>query len=204
MHLNSAICLENPKSFNPLLWNSIGDITMDNQQERILENAWLAGLWEGDGSFSMNKCALKGKYIQYQVNIQFVNTDVDLIMEVKNILKKNNVGYYEFGRVQPDQHMKARLLKYEIRIQGYKRCINFLNLVLPHLRGIKKQRAIAIDKFIRYRLSLPKQQRYSDIEHGIYADYLKISSSTTNMPNEKYYKHYLEDRVSTVSKVTEQ
>lgn len=175
---------------------------MDNQQERLLENAWLAGLWEGDGSFSINKCANQGKFIQYQFNIQFVNTDVDLIMEVKNILKKNNIGYYEFGRLNPFNG--GKLLKYEIRIQGFKRCLNFLTLVLPYLRGVKKQRAVAIDKFIRYRLSLPKQQRYSEIEHGMYEDYLKISSSTTNMPNGKYYKNFSEDRVSTVSEVTEQ
>lgn len=169
---------------------------MDNQQERQCENAWLAGLWEADGSFSINKCQNQGKFIQYQFNIQFVNTDIDLIMAVKDILKRNNVGYYEFCRIQTGL---GKLMKYEIRIQGFKRCLNFLSLVLPYLRGIKKQRAIAIDKFIRYRLALPKQQRYSDIEHGMYDAYLNIESSTTNMSNGTYYKHVTEDRASTAS-----
>ena len=166
----------------------MGDDTMDNQQERPLsiDLAWLAGMWEADGSVSLFKNNVKAKYTQYEPLLQFVNTDVLIAQEVMRILRRIGVGYYQFTRIQTGLGSK---LRHEIRIAGFKRCSTFLRYVATYMVGQKKQRSNLIKKFIDHRLSLPVKAKYGEIEHRLYEEYekynesLSAESSTTNMPN---------------------
>lgn len=160
---------------------------MDNQQERplIIDLAWLAGMWEADGSFSLCRNQNKGKYIQYEPLMQFVNTDILLAQKVMEILKNIQVGYYQLSRIQTGLGTK---LKHEIRIAGIMRCSTFLRYILPYMQGQKRKRAELIKAFLDYRLSIPKNSRYGDKEHRLYSDYERYNesiseSSTTNMLN---------------------
>lgn len=156
---------------------------MDNQQIRpiAVDLSWLAGMWEADGSFSLSK-NYQSKYIQYEPHLQFVNTDLLIIEEVIRILNYLQIGYYFLSRIQTGLGTK---LRYEIRIQGMKRCSKFLHYVNDYLRGEKKQRAIYIKEFIDLRLSKPKNQRYGEDEHSLYQRYesQKPEISTTNTLN---------------------
>ena len=154
---------------------------MDNQQERplIIDLAWLAGMWEADGSFSLSKNANKGKHIQYEPLMQFVNTDIDIAKNVIDILVRIQVGYYQLSRIQTGLGTK---LKHEIRIAGIKRCTTFLHYILPYLRGQKYKRALLIKQYLDYRLSIPKNTRYSDKEHQLYAEYENYNKSITESP----------------------
>jgi hypothetical protein len=182
MHLNSSIWLGYPKTNDSFLGNNVMDsIAMDNQQIRLTEKdlAWLAGTWEADGSFSLNKSKLGEKYTQYQVNMQYVNTDLELAMEVMSILRKMQVGYYQLSRIQTGFGTK---LKHEIRIQGMKRGQTFLSQILPYLRGAKKRRAELILEFAKERLSKGKTVQYGEKEFAIFDRYL-LEISTTNTTN---------------------
>lgn len=152
---------------------------MDNQQIRLSETdlAWLAGMWEADGSFSLNKSHLGKGYIQYQVNMQYVNTDIELASEVMNILRKMEVGYYQLSRIQTGLGTK---LKHEIRVQGMKRGNKMLSQLNPYLRGAKKRRAELILEFTNERLSKPATVKYGEREYAIVDRYMK-EISTTNM-----------------------
>lgn len=161
---------------------------MDNQQKRpiAIDLSWLAGMWEADGSFSLNKNKNQTKYIQYEPHLQFVNTDLMIIEEVIRILKELQIGYYFMSRIQPIEFGKK--LKYEIRVQGMKRCGRLLKYLLEYIRGQKKKRAEFIKTFIDLRLSKPKNQRYGDEEHSLYKQYEDYNNrllefSTTNMLN---------------------
>lgn len=164
------------------------DETIDNQQERLTETdlAWLAGMWEADGSFSLNRIYNNSKLMQYEPRMQYVNTDIKLVHEVMRILKLGNIGYYQISRIQTGIGKK---IIHMISVQGMKRCATFLRLVLPHVRGAKRQRSQYIQDFVDLRLSKPKNQRYGDAEHKIYEAYdsynksVNEESSTTNMPN---------------------
>lgn len=183
MHLNSTIWRESPKSFHSFLGNNVEDITMDNPQIRLseIDLAWLAGMWEADGSFSLNKCNLGNGYTQYQVNMQYVNTDIELVIAVIEVLKKMQVGYYQLSRINTTQFPNAQM-KHELRIQGMKRGYTFLTQILPYLRGKKKRRAELILEFVNERLSKNKTTPYGDVELDIFARYL-TEISTTNMSN---------------------
>ncbi len=161
---------------------------MDDQQKRpvSIDLSWLAGMWEADGSFSLNKNKNQTKYIQYEPHLQFVNTDLMIIEEVIRILKDLQVGYYFMSRIQPENFGKK--LKYEIRVQGMKRCGKLIGYLLQYLRGQKKQRAAYIKEYIDLRLSKPKNQRYGDEEHSLFRRYEEYNErlqefSTTNMSN---------------------
>lgn len=161
---------------------------MDNQQKRpiIVNLSWLAGMWEADGSFSLSKNERR-KYIQYEPQLQFVNTDFLIITEVIEILRSLQVGYYFLTRIQP-KNGYGKKLKYEIRVQGMKRCYKLLHYLIDYIRGSKKQKAQFIFDFISLRLLKPKNQRYGDEEHALYQKYEKYNNellefSTTNMLN---------------------
>jgi hypothetical protein len=187
MHLNSAIWLEHPKSFHSFQGNNVKDGTMDDQQIRLTERdlAWLAGTWEADGSFSLNECINQSKYTQYQVNMQYVNTDIELAAEVMGILRKMQVGYYQLSRIQTGFGTK---MKHEVRVSGFKRCDRFLTQLIPYLRGQKKRRAEIILEFIHERLSKPKCTRYGDAERNIADRYLSEISTTNMQSAEKSVK----------------
>ena len=68
---------------------------MEDQQKRpiAVDLSWLAGIWEGDGSFGLFSNALKIKrkdknynYNQYAPYMQFTNTETDFINPVKTVL----------------------------------------------------------------------------------------------------------------------
>jgi hypothetical protein len=179
---------------------------MDNQQERLedrplaVDISWLAGAWESDGSFSLQDNTVRVKrmgkgYTQYAPTCQFVNTDPDIILAVINVLKRMGIGYYQIWRV--NQGYGSQKLKGQIAVAGIKRVNNFLDYMLPYLRGIKKQRAKFILEFCKERLSKPMGTKYSDNEKFIY-NKLKLfnddmenrlnllKSSETNMPNTNF------------------
>jgi len=171
---------------------------MDNQQERpiAIDLAWLGGLWEADGSFSLNKNVAPKGSIQYEPRAQFVNTDIAIIIAVKEILNKLGIGYYLLSRLQTG--LGTRVI-HQISIQGMKRTSKFLGYIAPYVRGAKAGKIEFIQKFLTLRLSKPKNTKYTDEEHTLYQEYLAydkslLESSTTNMLDTVFHKD-CEDRV---------
>ena len=165
---------------------------MDNQQERLIKLAWLAGAWEADGSFQLNKNNLRRqKTWQLAPACGFTNTDIEFVAEVIGILKSNGLAYHQFNRIQTGFGTKIRA---EIRVIGIKRVQRFLTLLIPFLKSEKKYEAQLILDFCNLRLSLPKGSNYTDKEYKIYERFLhhqklrkngKLESPTTNTLNAK-------------------
>lgn len=160
---------------------------MDNQQERpiAIDLAWLGGLWEADGSFSLNRTNINGKITQYEPRCQFVNTDLAIIEAVIEVLKRIQIGYYLVSRIQTGLGSK---MIHQITIQGMKRTSRFLHYIAPYVRGSKSGRIKFIAEFLTLRLSKPKNQRYGEDEYKLYERYMNynqslLESSTTNMLN---------------------
>lgn len=154
---------------------------MENQQERpiAVDLAWLAGAWEADGSFQLNKCNIRKKktYISYAPSMGFTNTDLDFIGEVIRILQRVGLAYHQYNRVQ--MGMGTRI-KVDLRIEGIKRTKRAIDLLLPYLKSSKRRKAKAILDYCNLRLSKPKASPYGEIEHKLY---LLAESSTTNTLN---------------------
>jgi hypothetical protein len=62
-----------------------------------LTYAYLVGLFEGDGYFSITK---KGKYLTYELGIELSIRDVQLIYKIKNILGVGTVSFRKRNQVE--------------------------------------------------------------------------------------------------------
>src|ERR1700752_3130324 len=116
----------------------------DNQQERSCDAAWLAGLWEGEGSFSI----YGGKgYNRFYPMAQLVNSDFELIEEIHAILERYNIGHYIQLRPLSQKNSKHKDIKI-VYVVGMKRVKELLAFLLPFLRGKKKEVAKVVNDFV--------------------------------------------------------
>lgn len=131
-----------------------------NQQERQLELAWLAGIWEGEGTFVL----FYGSKNRITPRASVINTDFVLIDGIISLLKRNNIAHYvqtRRGGCDGDpRHKDAKV----IVISGYKRIENFIKLILPHFRGKKRAVAEYVLGFVSRRLFLGPRARYTDAD----------------------------------------
>ena len=79
-----------------------------------LRLAYLVGLFEGDGYFSITK---NGKNIKYEIGLELSIRDVQLIYKIKYILGVGVVSFRERGkirmvslRIRKKEHIKSRVM----------------------------------------------------------------------------------------------
>lgn len=120
----------------------------DNQQERLVDLAWIAGLWEADGCFSI----FKGSKSRLYAASSFVNSDKKLIEAVHSSLKRLGVGHYISTRKLSEKNSNHKDQQI-IYVAGFKRAEKFIDLILPFLRGRKSEVAEVVKAFIVHRLS---------------------------------------------------
>ena len=145
---------------------------MDNQQERQdVKAAYLAGLFEADGSFSLHDN--KGKVNQYEPACTFVNTDGELMKTVHEMLDGFGVGHHICSRAQLGFGTKPI---FQLQIQGMKRNSKWLPIVRPYMHGIKAKRVDVMIRFIDHRLKTPRNSKYGEFEERCRKDYLALQS----------------------------
>lgn len=149
---------------------------MDNQQERIKADLnWLAGIWEGEGWFSMQRNTKKSSNGIY-LDCGVANTDISLMDSVMTILSEHFIPFQAGLRNMTGRFGKKP--QHHIRIRGFLRVKRFLTLILPFLRGEKKERAVLISKYIKYRELLPSHNvKTGDYEWSLY-DQLRALNGT--------------------------
>lgn len=148
------------------------DVTMDNQQVRPLEIAWLAGIIEGEGYIGLS-CKVTGDF-QYLPRVQIINSDMTLLEEASKILKNHDVPHYIMHRKPSLKGLKNNRRVTDLRITGISRVAKVLELVAPLMRGEKKARAEVILKFCQSRMGVYKNTPYQEVEHSLYQDFRKL------------------------------
>lgn len=88
------------------------DPSKDNKE--FLQYAYIVGLIEGDGYFTVTK---KGKYLTYELGIELSIKDVQLIYKIKNLLGIGLVSFRKRGdiemvslRIRNKEHLKKYIL----------------------------------------------------------------------------------------------
>src|SRR5258708_34306427 len=65
-------------------------VETNNQQERQVDIAWLAGIWEGEGTISI----VTGSKNRWVPRVSMINTDFVLIEEVVAVLDRIGIVHY--------------------------------------------------------------------------------------------------------------
>lgn len=106
---------------------------IDNQQGTL--NAYVAGLWDGEGTFSLTKYVQRNKKTNTRVCIAVTNTDLGIIQTVIDFLKKYEISFH----LQVyDRKKTGRRIQYQIEITKHKNKIKFIDLVYDYLTKNKE------------------------------------------------------------------
>lgn len=134
------------------------DVT-SNQQERLSDALWVAGLWEGEGNFSI----FRGSRGRIYASASIPNTDFVLVEELHKALSRLGVGHYintrKLSQTNP-RHSDSRV----VYVVGFKRIQSLLDRIQQHLRGEKKIVAALVREFVERRLQAPKNAPYTQAD----------------------------------------
>lgn len=174
---------------------------MGNQQERSIQEARIAMLFETEGYFSL-RVIKRGPEREYDIKpvVGVTNTSSNLIEWTAKTLDDFKIGRY-VQWVKP--HGLGKLPQGRVLIEGIKRVSTFLPIIRPWML-VKAEQADLIQEFISSRLS--NMGNYTDRELEI-ADKVRrmaqkgpkpaaLKSSETLCRTPKWTKTYLvEDKV---------
>jgi hypothetical protein len=167
---------------------------MDNQQERFdLELAWLAGIMEGEGWFSLTLVRSlkrnKKHYPAFVANVGVVNTDELMMIKVRSIWDK-------LGLIYRNQVIEActgkdgikRKRKWQMSASSKGSVLKLTKAILPYIVGSKRNRIIKLHEFYKIRESKPKagiKSIYGPEEKAIYDElYSYRGKSRSKIPND--------------------
>lgn len=135
---------------------------MDNPQVTELEVAWLAGIWDGEGTISVRRNV---KINQFSPRVSMVNTNAKIIQQVDSILDKMGIGHYLREKGQGGFAGSKRQC-WIISIETLQGCRMFLEQVGKYLVG-KYPQACILERFICSRMSrLKLVKRNSDAPYS--------------------------------------
>lgn len=115
---------------------------MGNQQEI----AYIAGLFEGEGSINITRQPVKVGNVQYRQQVNISNTDKGVIDKTINFLKFHKLDHHV-----AIHYKKGSKPCYQISLTTYKSRLKFLKMIIKHLAGIRKERAQIMIEHINYR-----------------------------------------------------
>lgn len=137
--------------------------TMGNQQATEAEIGWLAGIIDGEGHIGIS---MQNRSVSQSVSVdlQIVNTDFALIDKVVTIMHKLDANPHIRDRV----HAKATWSTNRIvSMRKFAHVKRVLDAVLPHLTGLKREKAEMVLALIESRMKKTRADRYDVFETGI-------------------------------------
>jgi len=112
--------------------------------------AWLAGMWEGEGSILLyRRPAYKGKRQGIIPSMEITNTDICLVNRCSSILDKLECSFHFSETKKYKTHHKQA---YRLRTTNAKTIVKTLDAIIPHMVGEKKAKGELVKKFLTRRL----------------------------------------------------
>jgi hypothetical protein len=170
--------LEYPNSFLYHLGENKEDETMDNQQVTREEIAWLAGIWDGEGTIGVRHCV---KIHQFSPRMHVTNSDARIIARVREILEKMGINPYlrEHGI---GGFPGSKKQTWVIGVDTLAKSKIILDNLLPYLVG-KKEQAEFLLRFVNSRLQnfdRGKSNRYRKYKEEDFENIDKIYEANGN------------------------
>lgn len=122
---------------------------MENQQERLRDIGWLCGIIDGEGTVTMTFHARKGKQPLIRPVITIINTDIQIINKIIEILKLLEIPFWVNEKEATEKWKK----RYRIEVSGIRRVMKFLPILIENLVG-KKEEAILLQEWCSKRYSM--------------------------------------------------
>lgn len=120
-----------------------------NQQVTREDWAYLAGLWDGEGSIGLN-IYKAGKTVRYAAHMTFTNTNAAMINEVVRVMDVMGITGHIALR-----NRNERMPAYQIDIRKFESCKILLENLMPFLKG-KKDLASLLLRYIAKRMETLK------------------------------------------------
>lgn len=144
-----------------------------NDRVNPQEIGYLAGIIDGEGyiALSLHLSSNKQKR-QYKVlvpRIGLSNTDPGIIKKCKDILDKLDLKYHIASKIEPSGKES-----FTITVHRFQQLIEYCDVLIPALAGIKKAKAELVRDFCSARV-LRKGQEYSKEEIDIFREFLEIN-----------------------------
>jgi hypothetical protein len=137
---------------------------MDNPQVTDFELGWLVGIFDGEGSFGLNKNSpWGGKYTYLIPNIYLVNTKDTIINKASDILKRLGIPFYVQAMTRAKHQKPAKRLN----VTGFKRVVKFLAVMANHFE-CRKDQVQELVKFVALRQSKDEQAPLAQEEWAIF------------------------------------
>jgi hypothetical protein len=146
---------------------------MDNQPQRTEGDLnWLGAIIDGEGCVTATAGHTKTghghlyKHRRYIPNISIVNTDQKIVEEVFRVFDSVGIPYWVNFRLANKKHPTWKP-KWEILINGMKRCLKASNILIPYTRSVKKDRLIAMREWINRRLDTNQKKEYDEEDYRL-------------------------------------
>ena len=124
-----------------------------NPQVTDVDMAWLAGIWDGEGTFSIIKQNKANGRVLLQAKATMENTSPDIISETCRILDGLGIKLFLwFREKKTDKHRDA----YVVNIVRLESLARFCRDFIPYLRA-KKAQASLVARYSESRLELLKK-----------------------------------------------
>ncbi len=110
------------------------DETMGNQQVTQTELAWLAGIWDGEGHFSIRRTVQPKGAPQYSPRLGVTNSNTEILARVRQILDKLGVGYY-FREKGEGGFEGSNKQTWVIAVETMSNSVKVITAIKPYLVG---------------------------------------------------------------------
>ena len=132
-----------------------------------VELAWLAGLWDGEGSITVFKHKEKNGTIKLCPTLLIVNCDEKIIWEAKRLLDELGTSFHiHLTESKNDRHKD----RYQLNTRNCKYIKIVLEALAPYLIGKKAQAQLVlqfVDKRQDYNAPGGYRRRYDDEDHQL-------------------------------------
>ena len=114
------------------------------------ERAWLAGIWDGEGSISLFQNTEKDGAIKLKPIVNMVNTDMGIINKCLDIIERGGCHAYIVNRRHSVKNPKHKDVV-EIKFSSVPNIKGILELIEPYLEGSKKSKAQILLRYVNRR-----------------------------------------------------
>lgn len=137
--------------------------------------AWLAGIWDGEGSILLTKRDVKNERVQITPNVYVGNTDIAIMNEVSKLLELMGCNFH-----WQEKNLKSGKVFFVLQSTNLSTIKRFLEQVNPYLIGTKRHYGERTLKYVSSRID-KADKKGIQLKHLPYddEDLSFVCSSTT-------------------------